>query len=87
MVKDKVLEDRRQKVLVYDMWTCKICEERIDANSSVASNEEKTQVLQAHIKQRHKDSSHVDPNMKEEYLVLYFTPYERIIQRNKENPT
>jgi hypothetical protein len=72
-------------VLKYDYWTCKLCDETMDALSKFVSDEQKTNLLVDHIRTRHKNSRDVDQSLDEKYLVLYFTPKIEIIQDNKKN--
>jgi hypothetical protein len=85
MAIDKKLEERRKKVLRFDRWTCKLCEEFVEAPSKVGTDDEKSRLLIDHVKTRHKDSRDVDYGMKDEFLVLYFTPYTGdVIQDNEK---
>lgn len=85
MAIEKKMEDRRKNVMRYDKWTCKLCDEFIQAPPRSLSDERKEQLLVSHIKTRHKDSRDVDYDMKDRFLVLYFSPYTGdVIQPNEK---
>lgn len=66
------IEAKKKEVLKFDYWSCNICGDMIDAGTAVGSDEFKTQVLVKHIKSHHFDNPALNPNLKDEDLVLYF---------------
>ena len=83
-VTKKKLRQRAAEVLKYDIWTCKVCEQKVDAKSNVATVDDKSKLLQEHIRTNHKDSPEVDPDMDDEFLALYFMPANYKTQKNKK---
>lgn len=83
-VTKKKLRQRAAEILKYDIWTCKVCEIKLDIKTNVATIDEKSKFLQQHIRTNHKDSPAVDPDMDDEFLALYFLPANYEIQKNKK---